>query len=100
MLYLMEWSMKDGCAEKAVHKFLSTGAPLPEGCKLVGRWHAPGSVNGWLLADTDDVTKVYEHASEWAELLNWKTTPVFTDEQAGLVSSAIWKLKSETAESV
>ena len=56
-------------------------------------------IDGYRLLNPDDVTKVYEHASEWAELLNWKTTPVFTDEQAGLVSSAIWKLKSETEES-
>ncbi len=91
MLYIMEWSIKDGCAEKAVSKFLSTGAPMPEDCRLVGRWHAPGSVNGWLLAETDNVNTIYEHASEWAELLNWKTSPVVTDDQAGLVSTKVWK---------
>ena len=91
MLYLMEWSIKDGCAEKAVTKFLSTGAPMPEGCRLVGRWHAPGSVNGWLLADTEDPKTVYEHASEWAELLSWKTTPVLVDEEAGLTCGKVWK---------
>ena len=88
---MMEWSIKDGCCEKAVSKFLSTGAPMPEGSTLLGRYHAPGSVNGWLVVETEDPTKVYFHASEWSELLNWKTTPVLTDEQAGATSASVWK---------
>ena len=39
----MHWKVKDGCHEKAVEKFLSTGAPMPNNCTLVGRFHAPGS---------------------------------------------------------
>ena len=87
----MHWKIKDGCHEKAVEKFLSTGAPMPENCTLVGRFHAPGSGQGWLVADTEDPLTIYEHASEWNEYLVWENTPVFTDEQAGLVSSKIWK---------
>ena len=87
---MMEWSIKTGFAEKAVNKFLSTGAPLPEGSKQVGRYHAPGSCNGWLLVETDNPVTVYTHASEWAEFLNWKTTPVLTDEQAGAGSKKAW----------
>ena len=90
MLYMMEWSIKSGFAEKAVKKFTSTGAPLPEGCKQVGRYHAPGSCNGWLLVETDDPVTVYIHASEWAEFLDWRTTPVLTDEQAGTGCKAAW----------
>lgn len=93
MLYMMEWSIKDGCAEKAVNKFLSTGAPLPEGAILLGRYHAPGSGNGWLIVETDQVTTVYEHASEWGELLSWKVTPVITDDEAGLTSAKVWTTK-------
>lgn len=94
MLYLMEWSIKDGKHEEAVGKFLDTGAPMPTGCTLVGRYHASGSVNGWLIAETDDPTHIYAHASEWADYLNWKTTPVFSDEQAGVTSASIWKKTS------
>ncbi len=86
----MEWKIKDGCQEKAVEKFLSTGAPMPENCELVGRFHAPGSGRGWLVAKTEDVKTVYEHASEWGELLVWETTPVLTDADAGLTSSKVW----------
>ena len=90
MLFLMEWQIKDGCVEKAVHKFLSTGAPLPVGSSLVGRFHAPGSVRGWLIVDAEDVTTVYYHASEWGELLKWDVHPVYTDTEAGLCCHAIW----------
>jgi hypothetical protein len=91
MLYLMHWKVKDGKHDEAVKKFLSTGAPFPEGCKLIDRFHAPGSVKGWLVAETEDANTIYEHASEWAELLIWDTTPVFKDKEAGETSSKIWK---------
>ncbi len=90
MLYLMEWKIKDGCMEKAVKRFIETGAPVPENCNLIGRYHAPGSVKGWLILETNDIATVYQHASEWAELLAWNTTPVLNDEQAGLISSKVW----------
>jgi hypothetical protein len=95
MLFMMEWKFKSyqGNAEAGYKKFLATGAPMPEGCKLVGRWHAPGSGNGWLIADTDDIAHCYEHASEWAELLEWTTTPILTDEQAGGIVSKVWGAK-------
>tara|TARA_Y100001968_G_scaffold48329_1_gene38691 strand:+ start:1152 stop:1274 length:123 start_codon:yes stop_codon:yes gene_type:complete len=32
----------------------------------------------------------YEHAAEWAEYLDWKTTPVFTDDEAGPICSKIY----------
>lgn len=91
MLYVMEWKIKDGCMEKAVGQFISTGAPMPEGSTLLGRYHAPGSVNGWLIVETDDPTTLYHHASEWGELLSWNTTPVLSDEQAGVTASKVWK---------
>lgn len=83
--------MKDGCVEKAVHKFLSTGAPMPEGMTQVARYHAPGSGNGWLVVETDDPTKLYIHATEWGELLTWKTTPVLEDKEAGVGCASVWK---------
>lgn len=90
--YMMEWKVKESknAHGKAVDKFLKTGAPLPDGCKLIGRYHAPGSVKGWLIVETLDVNHVYNHASEWADLLSWETTPVLLDEAAGMESSKVW----------
>ena len=87
----MEWKIKDGCHIEAVNKFLSTGAPMPENCELIGRYHAPGSVNGWILLETDDLSAIYKHAAEWAEFLDWTTTPVLNDEEAGIAASQVVK---------
>lgn len=82
MTFLMHWQFKTGYHEKAARQFMATGAPFPV-CTSWKRFHAPGSVEGWILVETDDAAVCYEHAAEWAEYLDWKVTPVFTDEQAG-----------------
>ncbi len=89
MLFLMHWQFKTGYHEKAARKFLETGAPLPA-CKSWKRYHAPGSVQGWILVETDDAGVCYEHAAEWAECLDWTVTPVFTDEQAGPLMGKVY----------
>ena len=82
MTFLMHWSFKTGYHEIAAKKFLATGAPFPD-CKSWKRFHAPGSVEGWILVEADNANACYEHAAEWAECLNWEVTPVLTDEEAG-----------------
>jgi hypothetical protein len=68
-LYCMHWTMKGhpGQIMESVQKFLTTGAPLPESDKMIGRWHAPGSQKGWIIVETDSVAGLYEHASEVRE---------------------------------
>ena len=82
MTFLMHWSFKTGYHEIAAKKFLAKGAPFPE-CKSWKRWHAPGSVEGWILVEADNADACYEHAAEWAECLDWEVTPVLSDEHAG-----------------
>ena len=86
MLYMMEWKLKSDCYDKAHNRFLEGAAPMPEGSALLGRWHAPGSGNGWLMIETDKPETVYIHAAEWGDVLTMEITPVFTDEQAGALS--------------
>jgi hypothetical protein len=64
-----------------------TGAPLGEGDKQIGRWHAPGSQKGWIIVETDNLHGLYEHASEWSDLIEWDVTPVLPDEEGKLISS-------------
>ena len=89
MTFLMHWSFKTGYHEKAARQFLATGAPMPE-CKSWQRFHAPGSVQGWIIVETDDAGVCYEHAAEWAEFLDWNVTPVFTDDQAGPLIAKVY----------
>lgn len=51
--YTRKFKESPGNIKKGVQKFLSTGAPLADGDKMIGRWHAPGSVNGWIIIETD-----------------------------------------------
>ena len=67
MFYVMEWKIRTGYVGDAFKKFLETGAPFP-GVTMHGRYHAPGSVNGWIILETDDISAVYRlsliHISE------------------------------------
>lgn len=83
-------AIQAGYHEQAARRFMSTGAPMPEGCSSWKRYHAPGSVEGWIIVETDDAGVCYEHAAEWAEFLNWTVTPVFPDEQAGALISKVY----------
>ena len=89
MLYVQHWKFKPGYHQKGAEKFLATGAPYP-GVKSFSRYHAPGSLEGWIVVETDDPKALYEHAAEWAEFLDWETTPVFTDEEAGPICAKIY----------
>ena len=88
MLYMMSWKIIPGCYKQAVERFLDTGAPVPEGMVLKGRWHAPGSANGWLLVE-GTTNQAAEHAAEWADLLMMETTPVLEDMEAGAVAKGL-----------
>ena len=74
-MFLMHWSFKTGYHEIAAKKFIATGAPFPE-CKSWKRFHGPGSLKGWILVEADNADACYEHAAEWAEIMDWEVTPV------------------------
>ena len=89
MTFLMHWSFKTGYHEIAAKKFIATGAPFPE-CRSWTRFHAPGSVEGWILVKAANANACYEHAAEWAECLDWEVTPVLSDEEAGPFMAKIY----------
>jgi Protein of unknown function (DUF3303) len=71
----------------AVSRFLATGAGPPQGVKMLGRWH--GSAIGWVLAEADDLTKVYEWTALWNDLLEFTVVPVLEDAELGEVLSKL-----------
>ena len=89
MLYVQHWSFKTGYHQKGAEKFLGGGGDYP-GVEMIGRYHAPGSLEGWIVLKTDDPKAIYQHAAEWGEFLNWETTPVFTDEEAGPIVANVY----------
>ena len=89
MLYIQHWKFKTGFHQQAAKKFLTTGAPYPR-VKSFSRYHGPGSLEGWIIIETDNPTALYEHAAEWAEFMEWETTPIFKDEQIGPIVAKIY----------
>ena len=51
--------------------------------EMIGRHHAPCSLEVWIVLKTYDQKAEYQHAAEWVEFLSWETTPVFTTEKYG-----------------
>ena len=52
MLYVQHWSFKAGYHQKGAEKFLGGGGDYP-GVEMIGRYHAPGSLEGWIVLKTD-----------------------------------------------
>lgn len=86
MQFMVTWSIPPSSYNEALERFLSGGAPVPEGMTSLGRWHAPGSVCGWHLVE-GDAAAVAQHAAEWAGLLDIDVTPVVDDETAAAAAS-------------
>ena len=80
---MLSWRIACENHKAAGELFLQSGAPVPDGMQLIGRWHAPGSVTGWALVESDDPKAIYEHAGQWAALLELEATPVLEDAEAG-----------------
>ena len=89
MLYVQHWSFKNRYPQKGAEKFLAGGENYP-GVELIGRYHDPGSQEGWIVLNTDNPKAIYEHAAQWGGFLNWETTSVFTDEEAGPLLAKVY----------
>ena len=48
MLYVQHWSFKTGYRKKGTEKFLAGGGDYP-GVEMIGRYHAPGSLEGRIV---------------------------------------------------
>lgn len=88
MKFMTTWRIPPGNYKTSVEIFLEGGAPLPDGLKRIGRWHALGSNLGWHLMEGDPVL-VAEHVAEWADLLEIDVSPVLEDEDAGTAAAKV-----------
>jgi Domain of unknown function (DUF3303) len=90
MKFMISWKIAPGHHKPAGEGFLKSGAPIPEGLTLIGRWHAPGSVRGWALVEGEDLKALYEHLAQWANLLDFETDPVLEDSDAAEALSRVY----------
>jgi hypothetical protein len=87
--FMLSWRTRPGLYKAALTQFLETGAPPPKGVATVARYHVPGSIQGWHLMETNDVTALAEHVATWADLLEMEVSPVIEDAQAGEAASRV-----------
>jgi hypothetical protein len=83
MKFMVVWKTTPGNYKTAVERFLNTDASRPAGGKTLGRWHVPGSTQGWHLIEAADPEALAEHAVEWADVLELEIHPVIEDAAAG-----------------
>ena len=90
MKSMLSWAIACANHKAAGVSFVRSGAPMPDGLTLLGRWHAPGSVTGWVLVEATDTKAVYEHVAQWAGLLELQVTPVLEDAEAAEALSRVY----------
>lgn len=90
MKFMLTWRTRPGLYKTAVEQFLETGGPPPEGVKQVARYHVPGSVLGWHVLETDDMTALAEHVANWAELIDIELHAVVEDANAAEAAGRVF----------
>ncbi len=90
MKFMLSWRISTENRKAAAKAFMQTGAPMPDGMTLIGRWHAPGSSFGWLLIEASEAEPIAIHAAQWGDYLDIDVTPVVEDEVAGRTFAKVY----------
>ncbi len=80
MLFMISYSFKPEVRNVAQARFKSTGGMPGPGVKMLGRWHALGGNNGFILAESSDGVAIGKWIQDWTDLLAFNVIPVNTDE--------------------
>jgi hypothetical protein len=88
MKFIVSWTIPKSCVTSAEARFLSTGAPPPDGVKMLGRWHGVGGA-GVLIAETNDAKALFSWIGFWNDLLEFTVTPCVEDSEAGEAMAAM-----------
>ena len=90
MKFMLTWRTRAGLYKAAFKQFLETGGPPPKGVAQVARYHVPGSVLGWHVLETNDMTALAEHVNNWGDLIDIELHPVVEDAQAGEAAGRVF----------
>jgi Protein of unknown function (DUF3303) len=80
-MLIFNWNPDAETRTKAVLRFRKSGGLPPEGVKLLGRWTRADLSGGFDLIEADDVTKLFEFAYLWGDLMKLEIFPVLDDQQ-------------------
>ncbi|PSS57788.1 DUF3303 domain-containing protein [Pseudomonas sp. BBP2017] len=89
MLYIIHWTVSTENRNAALARFVQTGGVPPANLKVLGRWHAVGSRQGFAVAETDDLSLVLKWVLDWSDLMDMQVFPAMTDEQAAPLLKAV-----------
>jgi hypothetical protein len=88
MKFIVQWKGLPTAENAVIERFMKTGAPLPDGVQLLGRWHAIGGLRGVSIVETDDTSKLAALSLAWGDLLTMRIFPALTDEELGAALGA------------
>ena len=91
MKFLSTWSIRPGCVQEAVDRFLAGQAQPIEGVKLLGRWHKVDGSGGFSLSESDNPKALYEFATMWTDVLEIHSSLVVEDADAGPIMAKVFK---------
>jgi len=83
MKFVITWALLPGQYQRAISRFLETGALPPAGVKMLGRYHGlEGSSSGFIVAETSDAKAIYAWLAPWMETVSFTITAVVEDAEA------------------
>ena len=90
MKYIVSWTLPPGTYSAAVARFLETGGAVPEGVKLLGRWHGMNG-QGFAITESSDAKAMFLLQAQWADVIAIGITPCLEDADAGPVLASLGK---------
>ena len=90
MKFMLTWRTRPGLYKGAFQQFQQTGGSPPKGVQQVARYHVPGSVLGWHILETNDMTALAEHVNNWGDLIDIELNPIVEDAQAAEAAARVF----------
>ena len=90
MKFMLTWRTRPGLYKAAFQQFLETGGSPAKGVEQVARYHVPGSVLGWHVLETNDMTALAEHVTNWGDLIDIELHAVVEEAQAGEAAGRVF----------
>ena len=89
MKYILSIALTSDTFHERTDRFLQTGAPPPPGVTMLGRWHALGLDQLFILVESDHPAAVFAWAAEWGDMIEMEVIPVIEDDEAAAALQAV-----------
>lgn len=90
MKFMLTWRTRPDLYKAAFQHFQKTGGAPTKGVEQVARYHVPGSVLGWHVLETNDMTALAEHVNSWGDLIEIELHPIVEDAEASEAAGRVF----------